>query len=101
MTIREGRRSSQTISTARLPQAQARRVWPASMAGTLVAPGKVRPMASMMEVIVLAVPMVLQVPGARVIFASSEIHSGWSMSPTTYCSQYFLVCVPAPTVRPL
>ncbi|MNR54270.1 hypothetical protein D3C85_1744280 [compost metagenome] len=77
------------------------RVWPESMAGTLVAPGKVKPMASTMDVIVLAVPMVLQVPGARVILASSATHSGWSILPMTYSSQYFLVCVPAPTVKPL
>ena len=53
------------------------------LVGMLVAPGKVKPMASTIDVMVEAVPMVLQVPGERVIFASSLIHSGLAMSPAT------------------
>ena len=43
--------------------------------------------------------MVLQVPGERVIFASSLIHSGLAMSRHVVVPE-FLVCVPAPTLWP-
>ncbi|MNL63995.1 hypothetical protein D3C87_1881700 [compost metagenome] len=71
------------MPTMRSPHCDAMRTWLASMAGMLVAPGKVKPMASTMDVMVDAVPMVLQVPAERVIFASSLIHSGLAMSPAT------------------
>ena len=46
----------------RSPQAEAMRGWPLSAAGIEDAPGSVRPMASTIDVMVDAVPMVLQVP---------------------------------------
>ena len=52
------------------------RVWAESIAGMLEAPGKVMPSASTMEVMVDAVPMVLQVPGERVEMPSISIISG-------------------------
>ena len=60
--ISAGVRSSQTISTARRPVAEARRIWPASGAGTELPPGRIKPSASVMPVMVEAVPMVMQWP---------------------------------------
>ena len=97
----EGFKSSQTISTIRSPHSEAIRTWFASIAGMLLAPGNVNPIASTIDVMVLAVPIVLQVPGERVILASSLIHSGCLILPATYSSQNFLVWVPAPTLCPL
>src|SRR5690606_36538832 len=57
-----GARSSQTISTTRRPHSADMRMWLTSAAGIDEAPGSVRPMASAMAVMVLAVPMVMQVP---------------------------------------
>ena len=62
VTMRSGVRSSHTISTMRRPQAALIRWWPASGAGIDEAPGSVRPIASAMAVIVLAVPIVMQCP---------------------------------------
>ena len=87
------------MATMRSPQSVAMRVWPASMAGMALAPGRARPSASTRAVMVLAVPMVLQVPGLRVMRASSRTHSAWSMRPAWYSSQNRRVCVPAPTLR--
>ncbi len=52
-----------------------------------------------MDVIVLAVPIVLQVPGLRVMCASSLIHSAALTCPAWYSSQNIRVWVPAPTLR--
>src|SRR5690606_38091710 len=57
-----GVRFSQTMPTARRPHSADMRIWFTSAAGMDEAPGKVRPMASAMAVMVLAVPMVMQVP---------------------------------------
>ena len=75
------------------------RVWPASIAGMAVEPGSARPSASTIEVIVLAVPIVLHVPGLRVMCASSSIHSASLTLPAWYSSQNRRVWVPAPTLR--
>ncbi len=47
----------------------------------LVLPGSARPSASTIEVIVLAVPIVLHVPGERVMRASRLTHSSSPMRP--------------------
>ena len=60
--MRSGVRSSQTISTMRRPQAALMRWWLASAAGIELAPGRHRPIASAIAVMVLAVPMVMQWP---------------------------------------
>ncbi|MCY1364378.1 hypothetical protein D9M69_511780 [compost metagenome] len=60
--MRCGVRSSQTISTARRPHSADMRMWFTSAAGIEDAPGSVMPMVSAMAVMVLAVPMVMQVP---------------------------------------
>ena len=57
-----GVRSSHTISTMRRPDSEARRIWPASAAGMELPPGSTIPTASAIAVIVLAVPIVIQVP---------------------------------------
>src|SRR5271163_142387 len=94
------RRSSLTIWTMREPQAEAMRTCPESAAGIDDAPVSVSPIASMIEVMVEAVPMVLQVPMVRVILDSSSIQSCSEILPARYSSQYFLVCVPAPVFTP-
>ena len=65
----------------RSPQVVAMRVWAESMAGMLLAPGRVKPKASTMLVMVDAVPMVLQVPGARVMRLSKCCSSAASILP--------------------
>ena len=97
--MRAGVRSSQIMPTMRSPQLVAMRVCAESIAGMLLAPGSERPSASTMAVMVEAVPMVLQVPGARVIRASSDVISAVSMCPALYSSQNMRVWVPAPMLR--
>ncbi len=46
----------------RRPQAAAMRLWPASGAGIEEAPGRVSPKPSAMDIMVEAVPIVMQVP---------------------------------------
>ena len=60
--ILSGVRSSQTISTARRPQAAAMRLCAESGAGIEEAPGSASPYASAIDIIVDAVPIVMQVP---------------------------------------
>ncbi len=62
VTSASGVRFSHTMSTTRRPQAAAMRTWLASMAGIEEAPGRVRPKPSAMDIMVEAVPMVMQVP---------------------------------------
>ena len=57
-------------------------------------------MASTIDVIVDAVPMVLQVPMERVIRLSRSTQSACVMLPARSSSQYFLVWVPAPVFWP-
>src|SRR5690606_15020533 len=57
-----GVRSSHTMSTTRRPHSADMRIWLTSAAGMDDALGSVMPMASAMAVMVLAVPMVMQVP---------------------------------------
>ena len=93
-------RPSHTIATARSPQSAAICAWPESTAGIDDAPGSVKPSASAIDVIVDAVPIVLQVPAVRVIRPSSSIQSAGVMRPSRSSSQYFLVWVPAPVFAP-
>ncbi|MNT14318.1 hypothetical protein D3C72_1493180 [compost metagenome] len=62
LRMRFGVRSSQTMSTTRRPHSADMRMWPTSAAGIEDAPGSVMPMDSAMAVMVLAVPIVMQVP---------------------------------------
>src|SRR5258706_12644855 len=63
--IEDGRRSSHTISTIRLPVCVAICAWRESAAGMEAAPGSVRPSASAALVMVEAWPIVMQWPGER------------------------------------
>ena len=98
--MRCGVRSSLIIATMRVPQSAAMRGCAESIAGMLVLPGRAMPSASAIAVIVLAVPIVLQVPGLRVIRDSSRTHSSGAILPAWYSSQNIRVCVPAPTGWP-
>ncbi|KAG1386452.1 hypothetical protein G6F58_013835 [Rhizopus delemar] len=62
LRMRLGVRSSHTMSTTRRPHSADMRMWLTSAAGIDEAPGRVMPMASAMAVMVLAVPIVMQVP---------------------------------------
>src|SRR5436190_21126690 len=55
------------IATARAPEASARRRRSACTAGIVAAPGRLMPIASVMQAMVLAVPITMHVPavGAR------------------------------------
>ena len=53
---------SSTIATARLPQAAAMRLWLESGAGIADEPEKQTPNASAIDIMVAAVPIVIQVP---------------------------------------
>ena len=100
VTIFSGVSSSHTISTMRRPQAAAIRWWPASTAGIEEAPGSVRPMASVIAVIVEAVPMVMQVPAERAMPPWTPSHSSSLMLPARRSSQYFQASDPEPRIRP-
>ena len=65
----------------RRPQAAAMRGCAASAAGIEAAPGSVSPSASAMEVMVEAVPMVMQCPFERDIEFSISVHSSSVMRP--------------------
>src|SRR5262249_45049459 len=84
-----GFKSSQTISTIRLPQFVAIREWFESTAGIEDAPGSVRPRASAMAVIVDAVSMGIQCPADRAIPSSSSLHSQSLIFPAHFSAQYF------------
>src|SRR5690606_39517655 len=84
----------------RAPQADAMRGWALSAAGMLEAPGSVIPIASTMEVMVEAVPIVLQVPIDRVMPVSRSTQSCGDMRPALSSSQYLRVWVPAPVFTP-
>ena len=58
------------------------------------------PKASAIEAIVLAVPIVLQVPEERDIDASASRKSSWLISPAFTASENFHRCVPDPTRSP-
>jgi hypothetical protein len=96
-----GFRSSHTISTMRLPVCVAIMAWRESAAGIDDAPGSVRPMASAALVMVLAVPMVMQVPAERAMPSSTSCQSLSVMLPARSSAQYFQVSEPEPSTAPL
>ena len=96
----EGFKSSQTISTMRLPVSVAILAWFESGAGMLAAPGRVRPSDSASDIMVAAVPMVMQVPGERAMPSSISCQSCSVMRPARSSSQYFQVSEPEPSVWP-
>src|SRR5438876_552713 len=88
--------SSHTISTARLPVAVAIFAWWESAAGIDAEPGSARPSASAAEVMVDAVPIVMQWPGERAIPSSTSCQSAFVMLPARSSAQYFQVSLPLP-----
>ena len=91
----DGFRSSQTMSTMRLPVSVAIRAWRESGAGIDAAPGSVKPSASAAPVIVEAVPIVMQWPGERAMPFSISSQSSSVMLPARSSAQYFQVSLPA------
>ena len=100
-SILAGVRSSQTMPTTRRPHSVAMRMWLESTAGMDEAPGSVRPMASAMPVMVLAVPMVMQWPWLRAMPPSTSSHWVALILPARRSSQYFQVSEPDPRILPL
>ena len=96
-----GLRSSHTISTMRRPDCVAIMAWRESGAGIDEAPGSVRPRVSVALIMVLAVPMVMQVPGERAMPSSTSRQSSSVMLPARSSAQYFQVSEPEPRTLPL
>ena len=84
----------------RRPAATAMRGWSASAAGIEAAPGIVRPSASTAEVMVEAVPIVMQWPGDEAIRSSTDSQSASVIRPARSSSQYFQTSEPEPSVEP-
>ena len=99
-TILSGVRSSQIISTMRRPDAVAMRGCAESAAGIDDAPGSVKPSASVSDIIVAAVPIVMHVPNERAMPPSIWCQSSSVMSPARLSSQYFQLSVPEPSTSP-
>ena len=95
--IREGLRSSQTISTIRRPQAAAIRSWAEWTAGMVEAPGSISPRASVTAAMVTAVPIVMQVPGVRAMPSSMPRQAHSERQPACRSAQNFQTSVPLPS----
>ena len=95
-----GRRSSFTICTMRRPVRCAMTRRRLSTAGIAALPDSVMPSASTMLAMVLAVPIVLQEPGERLIDASASTNSAAVISPAFTASENFHRCVPDPIRSP-
>ena len=76
------------------------RGWFASGAGIEEVPGRLMPSASMIAVIVLAVPMVMQVPCDRAMPFSTPAQSSSVILPARSSSQYFQESEPEPSTLP-
>ena len=100
VTMSVGFKSSQTMSTMRRPVSLAILEWRESAAGIDAAPGSVNPSASVAEVIVDAVPIVMQWPGERAMLPSISCHVSSVMVPARNSAQYFQVSDPLPSVPP-
>src|SRR4051794_15472747 len=86
--------------TIRRPAATAIRGWSLSAAGIDAAPGMVTPSASTAEVMVDAVPIVMQWPGDDAIRSSTSSHSASVIFPARSSAQYFQTSDPEPRVDP-
>ena len=74
------------------------RGWLASGAGIDEAPGSVSPSASVIAIMVEAVPMIMQVPNERAMPSSISLQSCSPMLPARFSSQYFQTSEPEPSV---
>ena len=84
----------------RRPVWVASRAWFASGAGIDAPPGRTNPRASAIEVMVLAVPMVMQCPKERAIPSSTSVQSACVILPSRRSSQYFQESDPLPSGLP-
>ncbi len=64
------------------------------------APGRLKPITSASEVMVEAVPMVMQWPGERALEASLSMKSAFEMAPALNSMNSRLVSVPLPSGLP-
>ena len=78
------RSSHRVISTIRVPVRRARRSRRASPANTVAAPGRDRPKASTIQLIVIAVPIMLHMPGLAHASDSISQNAPASMRPEAY-----------------
>src|SRR3977135_2886906 len=92
--------SSHTISTARLPVAVAIFAWWESAAGIDAEPGRERPSASAAEVMVDAVPIVMQWPCERAMPSSISAQSFSVIVPSRSSAQYLRESLPEPSTCP-
>ena len=93
-----GLRSSHTMSTMRLPESVAILAWLESGAGIDAAPGRQKPTLSARDIMVAAVPIVMQVPGERAMLSSISFQSFCVMVPARSSAQYFQLSEPEPSV---
>ena len=84
----------------RRPQSVDMRWWPLSTAGIEEAPGSVKPSASAIDIMVAAVPIVMQVPWERAMPPWTPSHSSSVTLPARRSSQYFQASEPEPRTRP-
>src|SRR5258708_4766045 len=99
--IFDGVKSSHTICTMRRPESAAMRMWLESSAGMDDDPGRLMPIDSMIAVMVLAVPIVMQVPWLRAMPPSTPSQSALVILPARRSSQYFHESDPEPRIVPL
>ena len=85
------------MSTMRRPVSAAIRPWRESAAGIDAAPGSVKPIASQADVIVDAVPMVMQWPGERAMPSSIAAQASSVRLPARFSAQYFQTSEPLPS----
>ncbi len=100
VTMSRGFRSSHTMSTILRPLSVAIRACRESAAGIDAAPGSVKPIASVAEVIVDAVPMVMQWPGERAMPFSISSQVSSVIFPARSSAQYFQTSDPLPRAPP-
>ena len=100
VTTLEKRRSSSTISTIRFPVKCAKAMRRASTAGNAALVGRLMPIASTIEAMVLAVPIVMQTPFERLIPDSAAMKSCKVISPARTDSENFQTSVPEPMSLP-
>jgi hypothetical protein len=84
----------------RRPHSALMRMWFASAAGIDDAPGRVKPTASAMPIIVAAVPIVMQVPWLRAMPASISCQAWSERRPARRSSQYLKASDPEPSTWP-
>ena len=95
--IRDGVRSSRTISTIRLPLASASWYRRESTAGMAAPPGIIMPRASAIDAMVEAVPITVQCPALRDMQPSTSAHCSSPIRPARRSSKSLRPSVPDPS----